>query len=169
MVLPPATTLRRPSSPPLGPPGPSASSLNGTYVAPGEGRERLFRLSAMPAGERYQVIVHVDHDALPEDGTGLRSHLEGGPRVSAETSRRLSCDCSVVRVHEGVDGEILKAALSACGKHLERARDVADGPIATIVRPPGSGGGGCAGIRFRPHQLQAVGRTAMPSRCRTCS
>ncbi len=32
--------------PPLGPPGPSASSLNGTYVAPGEGRERLFRLSA---------------------------------------------------------------------------------------------------------------------------
>jgi hypothetical protein len=61
----------------------------------------------MPAGERYQVIVHVDHDALPEEGTGLRSHLEGGPRVSAETSRRLSCDCSVVRVHQGVDGEIL--------------------------------------------------------------
>jgi hypothetical protein len=35
--------------------------------------------TAMSGGERYQVIVHVDHDTLPEDGPGLRSHLEDGP------------------------------------------------------------------------------------------
>jgi hypothetical protein len=63
--------------------------------------------TAISGGERYQVIVHVDHDTLPADGPGMRSHLEDGPSVSAETSRRLSCDCSVVRVHENADGEIL--------------------------------------------------------------
>ncbi|MDD9945645.1 MAG: DUF222 domain-containing protein [Myxococcales bacterium] len=47
--------------------------------------------TAMPAGERYQVVVHVDADALPEDGSGLRSHLDSGPHVPAETARRLSC------------------------------------------------------------------------------
>ncbi|MDD9968839.1 MAG: DUF222 domain-containing protein, partial [Myxococcales bacterium] len=58
--------------------------------------------TAMPAGERYQVVVHVDADALPEEGSGLRSHLDGGPHVPAETARRLSCDCSkvVVRIEE---------------------------------------------------------------------
>ncbi|MDD9945407.1 MAG: DUF222 domain-containing protein [Myxococcales bacterium] len=63
--------------------------------------------TAMPAGERYQVVVHVDADTLPENGPGLRCHVEGGPRVSAETSRRLSCDCSKVVVHAHLDGEIL--------------------------------------------------------------
>jgi len=63
--------------------------------------------TAMPAGERYQVVVHVDADALPEDGPGLRSQLEGGPGVPAETCRRLSCDCSIVKVLEGADGEVL--------------------------------------------------------------
>ena len=63
---------------------------------------------------RYQVVLHVDEDTLadprplmgeaPEPG---RSELEDGTRVSAETSRRISCDCGVVRVVQGQDHSIL--------------------------------------------------------------
>jgi len=49
--------------------------------------------------ERYQVLLHVDAETLKEEGSGLgQSELEDGTRVSAETSRRLSCDASVVRI-----------------------------------------------------------------------
>jgi hypothetical protein len=46
--------------------------------------------------ERYQVVLHVDADTLSDDGEPGRSHLEDGTRVSAETSRRLSCDAARV-------------------------------------------------------------------------
>jgi hypothetical protein len=45
-------------------------------------------------GERYQVVVHVDAEALADPDTPGESVLEDGPRVSAETSRRLACDAS---------------------------------------------------------------------------
>jgi hypothetical protein len=48
--------------------------------------------------ERYQVVLHVDPDTLAKDTESGRSELEDGTRVSAETSRRLSCDTSVVRL-----------------------------------------------------------------------
>jgi hypothetical protein len=35
------------------------------------------------------------------------SHLEGGPHVTAETSRRIACDASIVRLHEDEDSEPL--------------------------------------------------------------
>jgi hypothetical protein len=58
--------------------------------------------------ERYQVVLHVDSDTLAADGSGLgRSELEDGTRVSAETSRRLSCDASVVPIRHSVDGSVL--------------------------------------------------------------
>jgi hypothetical protein len=58
--------------------------------------------------ERYQVVLHVDADTLREEGTGLgRSELEDGTRVSAETSRRLCCDASVVPIGHARDGSIL--------------------------------------------------------------
>ena len=48
------------------------------------------------------MVLHVDSDTLEADGSGLgRSELEDGTRVSAETSRRISCDCGVVRVTHG--------------------------------------------------------------------
>jgi hypothetical protein len=60
------------------------------------------------AGDRYQVVLHV------EAGTGAEASPqavlemdEGGIRVSAETSRRLSCDASVVVMREGPDGSVL--------------------------------------------------------------
>ena len=40
-------------------------------------------------------------------GRSGRSELDDGTRVSAETSRRLSCDCGLVRMKHGPDGRIL--------------------------------------------------------------
>jgi 5-methylcytosine-specific restriction endonuclease McrA len=52
-------------------------------------------------GERYQVVVHVDAIALADPDQPGQSILEDGPRVSAETSRRLACDASrVVMRHD---------------------------------------------------------------------
>jgi hypothetical protein len=52
--------------------------------------------------ERYQVVLHVDSESLTKAGSGLgRSELEDGTRVSAETSRRLACDASVVQIRHG--------------------------------------------------------------------
>jgi hypothetical protein len=48
-------------------------------------------------GERFQVIVHVDQDVLAPDGA-LAGTLDDGTRVSAETLRRVACDCGVVAV-----------------------------------------------------------------------
>jgi hypothetical protein len=57
--------------------------------------------------ERYQVVLHVEAATLRSDSEPGRSELEDGTRVSAETSRRLSCDASVVRLGEAADGTVL--------------------------------------------------------------
>ena len=46
-------------------------------------------------GERFQVMVHVDQDPLAPDGV-LSASLDDGTRISAETFRRIACDCGVV-------------------------------------------------------------------------
>ncbi|MCL7962244.1 MAG: HNH endonuclease, partial [marine benthic group bacterium] len=51
--------------------------------------------------ERYQVVLHVDTDTLADSDDLGRSELEDGTRVSAETSRRLACDASVVTIRQG--------------------------------------------------------------------
>ena len=51
--------------------------------------------------ERYQVLLHVERGTLEEDGELGMSELEDGTRVSAETSRRISCDASVICVTRG--------------------------------------------------------------------
>jgi len=57
--------------------------------------------------ERYQVLLHVDAETLKEDGGLGQSELEDGTRVSYETSRRLSCDASVVRIGHASDRSVL--------------------------------------------------------------
>ena len=47
--------------------------------------------------ERFQVMIHVDQDPLAPDGT-LAATLDDGSRVSAETFRRIACDCGLVAV-----------------------------------------------------------------------
>ncbi len=71
-------------------------------------------------GERFQVIVHLDQEALGPDGA-LAGTLEDGSRVSeemrlrrrAETLRRVACDCGLVAVrHDGQELDIGRRARS---------------------------------------------------------
>jgi 5-methylcytosine-specific restriction endonuclease McrA len=58
-------------------------------------------------GDRYLINVHTDIETLKEDGTGAESEIEERGHVSAETSRRMACDCSVVHWHDSKEGEPL--------------------------------------------------------------
>ena len=59
------------------------------------------------AGDRYQVVVHVDEGVLGDDDEAGQSVLEDGPYVSAETSRRVACDAATVVMRHGRDGRVL--------------------------------------------------------------
>ncbi|MPZ17454.1 MAG: DUF222 domain-containing protein [Luteitalea sp.] len=71
------------------------------------------------AGDRYQVVIHVDEDTLKADAEPAAGEavapdagqavLEdaGGVRVSAETSRRIACDASTVVMRHAPDGSVL--------------------------------------------------------------
>jgi 5-methylcytosine-specific restriction endonuclease McrA len=59
-------------------------------------------------GERYQVVVHVDAEALADPDQPGQSVLEDGARVSAETSRRLACDASRVVMRHDDEGRLLE-------------------------------------------------------------
>ena len=72
---------------------------------------------ASTSGDRYQVVVHVDEGVLGEDEQDRadstdrapgQSALEGmeGLHVSAETSRRLSCDAATVVMRHGRAGRV---------------------------------------------------------------
>ena len=61
-----------------------------------------------PAGERYQVVVHVDAAVLADADAPGQSVLEGGARVPAETSQRLACDASRVVMRHDADGQIVE-------------------------------------------------------------
>jgi hypothetical protein len=58
-------------------------------------------------GDRFQVVVHVDAEALEDPDQPGQSVLEDGIRVSAETSRRLACDAAKVVMIHGPDGSVL--------------------------------------------------------------
>jgi hypothetical protein len=78
--------------------------------------------------ERYQVVLHVEPKTLAAEGKPGRSELEDGTRVSAETSRRLSCDASVVQVTETKEGTILDVGRKTrtISPALRRALEVRD-------------------------------------------
>ena len=58
-------------------------------------------------GDRYLVNIHTEVATLKADGDGAESELEDKGHVSAETSRRMACDCSIVHWHDNEQGEAL--------------------------------------------------------------
>jgi hypothetical protein len=58
-------------------------------------------------GDRYLINIHTDIETLTEDGTGAESEIEERGHVSAETSRRMACNCSVVHWYDSKAGEPL--------------------------------------------------------------
>ena len=82
---------------------------------------------ALSGGARYEIVVHVDHDALTAEGEG-RCELEHGPWIAAETARRLACDASIVPMVDDFDGEPLNVgrktrSISTALRRALRARD----------------------------------------------
>jgi len=75
-------------------------------LAAGFGAEDPKTLSGSRA-DRTQVVLHVEPETLEAEGEPGMSELEDGTRVSRESSRRLSCDASLVRVTRAPDGQIL--------------------------------------------------------------
>ncbi|MPY88607.1 MAG: DUF222 domain-containing protein [Luteitalea sp.] len=71
------------------------------------------------AGDRYQVVIHVDQDTLKADAGSATEEavtsdtgqavLEDadGAYVSGETSRRMACDASTVVMRHAPDGSVL--------------------------------------------------------------
>jgi hypothetical protein len=51
-------------------------------------------------GDRYQVVVHIDHAALTGDDDEGSCVLADGPALAPETARRLACDASLVTLDE---------------------------------------------------------------------
>jgi hypothetical protein len=110
-------------------------------------------------GERYQVVVHVDAAVLADPDAPGQSVLEGGPYVSAETSRRLACDASRVVMRHDVNGRVVEvgARTRTIPPALRRALHHRD----RGCRFPG------CGVRFARAITSATGRRAAPPRCRT--
>lgn len=67
--------------------------------------------SPASTADRYQIVVHVSPDTLmaasPETDDEEISHIEDGPHVPAGTSRRIACDCSIIKLTEDQNGEPL--------------------------------------------------------------
>ena len=86
--------------------------------------------------ERYQVTVHTEMATLEEGGEGGRSELDG-VRVSAETSRRMACDASLVSMlHRGGRVVSVGRKTRTIPPHLRRALEERD----RGCRYPGCGG-----------------------------
>ena len=58
-------------------------------------------------GDRYQVVVHVETNALKTDSETGQAVLDDGIRVSAETSRRVACDAGTVVMQHDRAGTVL--------------------------------------------------------------
>ena len=81
--------------------------------------------------ERYQVILCVDPSTLENGREPGRSELEDGTRVAAETSRRLSCDASVVRLSKAPGGDV-RDGKAPGGKTLDGSAP--DGSVLDVGR-----------------------------------
>jgi len=67
-------------------------------------------LASGSAADRYQVVLRVQAGTTDEFSQVVVELADGPISVSAETSRRLSCDASVVVVHEDADGRVIETS-----------------------------------------------------------
>ena len=98
-------------------------------------------------GERFQVMLHVDQDPLARDGA-LAGTLDDGTRVSAETLRRVACDCGLVAVGHDKTGTTMSIG--------RRSRSIPPAiRRALLLRDRGCAFPGCTHNRFlHGHHIQ---------------
>jgi hypothetical protein len=90
------------------PPAPGNHPSQTSPSAPGRLPARVVPPVSGGRANRLQVVLHVDAAALRSDSPDAgMAELESGARVSAETSRRLACDASLVVMHEDGRGTII--------------------------------------------------------------
>ena len=98
--------------------------------------------SSGSTADRYQVVLHIVGAASAStDVTAVTSEIENGPHVTAETSRRISCDSTIVRIKEDENGEPLSIG--------RRSRSIPP-PMrrALRIRDGGCRFPGCTNTRF---------------------
>jgi hypothetical protein len=87
--------------------------------------------TALAAGDRHLVAVHVDERVLRDDadhGPSDRSDMEDGPALPPATVRRLCCDGALVALIEDADGNPLNVGRKtrAISPAIRRALDARD-------------------------------------------
>jgi hypothetical protein len=157
--------------PPAAAAGVPAGAESGRWPSRADGAVRVAEsyLSGHPVtgngGERFQVMVHLGQEALAADGQWAAT-LEDGSRLSAETLRRVACDCGLVAV--GGDGE---------GENLNIGRRSRSIPPALrralMVRDHGCAFPGCSHTRFlHAHHIEHWlhgGETSLENTVLACS
>jgi hypothetical protein len=80
------------------------------------------------ADDHFQVVVHVDAEALRDSAEARRAELADGTPIAAETARRLACDAALVPLLER-DGKPLSVGRKtrAIPPALRRALESRDG------------------------------------------
>ncbi|HTZ51196.1 MAG TPA: DUF222 domain-containing protein, partial [Spirochaetia bacterium] len=140
------STNAEPTSPPRSPLPPEASEVSAETQWPTRADGIVTVAESFLAGhavtgnggERFQVMVHLDQEALGADGSWSAT-LEDGTRVPAETLRRVACDCGLVAV--GHDGEALNIG--------RRTRSIPPAiRRALMLRDKGCAFPGCTHTRF---------------------
>lgn len=80
-----------------------------------------------PAGERHQVVVHADLEALAGDKAQPGCGLQDGPPICAESVRRLACDASLLPIVHGPKGTLdIGRKTRAIPPSMRRALDSRD-------------------------------------------
>lgn len=105
-------------------------------------------LDAGTAGDRYQVVVHVSAETPNAGGQDAVIEVDHGAlHVSAETSRRLACDASVVRIDHDATGSVLDVGRKTrtIPPPIRRALAARD----TVCRFPG-----CTSRRCDAHHIE---------------
>jgi len=117
------------------------------------------------SSERYQVVVHVDEPVLEDpEQPGGQSALEGGIGVSAETSRRIACDASIVEMKHDENGNVLDVGRKTrkISTSMRRALDARD---PTCIWP------GCHSRYVQAHHIHfwaEGGETKLTNLCNLC-
>jgi hypothetical protein len=81
-------------------------AANGQVAQSDENTTGCGAKKAITRADRFQVVVHVDAEALRESSDSGQSVIADGVRVSAETSRRLACDASRVVMTHDAEGNV---------------------------------------------------------------
>jgi hypothetical protein len=116
-------------------------------------------------GERFQVMVHLGQEALAADGQWAAT-LEDGSQISAETLRRVACDCGLVAVGDDGGGQTLNIG--------RRSRSIPPAiRRALMVRDRGCAFPGCPHTRYlHAHHIEHWlhgGETSLDNTLLVCS